>query len=360
MIPAQKLLAQAPSNIALVKYMGKEDAALNIPANPSLSMTLSGLCSWVEFMPGSEALTLRSEPPEIPAGASLPLAKLSLNEAGAQRFLRHAKRVWDQAPAVLQRFGIESTGGAEPTGRLATANTFPASSGIASSASSFAALTLVLFAARSQDSELFDEKFTASSELRAQVAAVARQGSGSACRSFEGPFVQWDREAGASVETYLPEMADVVLLVSSESKRVSSSAAHTLVRSSPLWVGRQKRAYQRVRDAQAALAIGDLQALARLAWAEFWEMHSLFHTAGEPFSYMEPGTIEVVRWIEPLLTDEFPPIVTLDAGPNVHLLVPVAQVEEWKQVLAERFPAIRVVSDVQGRGAKLHLPGGRA
>jgi diphosphomevalonate decarboxylase len=81
-------------------------------------------------------------------------------------------------------------------------------------------------------------------------------------------------------------------------------------------------------------------------------MHSLFHTCSEPFSYFEPGTIEAIQWLAPLMQTDEPPIVTLDAGPNVHILVPTEKAEQWRRSLKDRFYQFTVLEDRQGRGAQ--------
>ena len=99
------------------------------------------------------------------------------------------------------------------------------------------------------------------------------------------------------------------------------------------------------------MASGDLRALAFAAWAEAWEMHSLFHTSAEPFSYWEPGTLDALHFLARFLKDELPPIVTLDAGPNIHVLVDKARAERWRAILGDRFGEERLLEDRQGTGA---------
>lgn len=358
------IVAEAPSNIALVKYMGK-DGPGNLPANPSISLTLSGLRSLVEAR--SAAHGADRWVPEAPAaGGESPM----LSEAGAARFLMHVERVRRASPAILARFGVASR---EPGAlEIRSSNTFPPASGIASSASSFAALTLATAASCSSDREAFEKAWAREVELRRAFAVVSRQGSGSSCRSFEGPWVVWEGDSAAAIESSsVTELVDLVLLFRSEPKEVSSSDAHHLVRTSPLWDGRVERATVRLRDIEAAIGDGDLLPIALHSWSEAWEMHSLFHTSAEPFTYFEPGTIECLRWFSGVLApfirapqsvkrpSSVPPIVTLDAGPNVHVLVPADEAADWKARILSRFPGLRILEDRQGRGARLlgEVPG---
>lgn len=350
--------ARAPSNIALIKYMGKDDAGANVPANGSLSLTLDSLRTVAEVR------VLRGPPvsrwvAELPAAArGLDGARVPpLSEAAAARACRHAERVRAQAPDLLARHGVRARSGLEDVAlELRTANTFPAAAGVASSASSFAALTLAASAALAEDLDAFQRAYANRPAFRQELAALSRQGSGSSCRSFDGPWVRWDQDGASALRAgnRMPAMTSLVLLVAQGPKAVASSDAHRLVRTSPLWHGRVERVAARLGLACAALARGDLRELARIAWTEMWEMHSLFHTCAEPFTYWEPASLEALRWFAPHIgAGEAPPIVTMDAGANVHCLVPSADADAWAARLREAFPARGLLEDRQGPGASL-------
>jgi len=145
-------------------------------------------------------------------------------------------------------------------------------------------------------------------------------------------------------------------MVSSHAKAVSSSQAHERVRTSPLWEGRIQRANERFVQLLGAIGRGDLKMIASQSWREAWEMHSLFHTSVPPFSYFEPGTIGVLNFLAPFVEGERPPIVTLDAGPNVHLFVPYDDKAQWRAKLAGAFPgghSVKVLEDSPGTGAQV-------
>jgi diphosphomevalonate decarboxylase len=359
--------ARAPSNIAIVKYIGKRDGATNIPENPSLSLTLNRLCSYVEItcsdapelpelpdLPGLDEAAWAPEPPLLWSGYDdLKLQVPNLDEEGIGRFLTHFERARDAAPAILSKYGVPV---AAQTGKarsylIRSGNTFPASAGIASSAASFAALTLATALTRAGDQAAFDRAFHSEAGLRHDLASLSRQGSGSSCRSFEGPWVGWEREHAFKLDASTPKLAHFVLLVSSAAKKVSSSAAHRLVKESPLWAGRVDRASARFEQARRALAEGDLARLARIAWDETWEMHSLFHTATEPFSYWQPRTIEILQWLSAFVNGPEPPVVSMDAGPNVHLIVAATRADFWREMLIERYGRDSFLEDEPGGGA---------
>ncbi|MFZ9595660.1 MAG: hypothetical protein ACO3A2_06230 [Bdellovibrionia bacterium] len=360
----KRFLVTAPSNIALVKYMGKTDSTLNLPANPSLSMTLSQLSTWVDLevqSPSNSSQSAASSEnqgpdvviPELPRGVPpldhLTLQVPDLSASGTRKVLDHLSRVKQEAKTLLPRFGLKAVSPGPL--HLRSANTFPTASGIASSASSFAALTLATVLSCMQEPKEFLALGSQKSAFMRALANLSRQGSGSSCRSLEGPWVLWDHNEVSSVAASLPELTDLVLLVSSSAKEVSSSQAHQRVLSSPLWSNRISRAQHRVQQLNDALQQGQLAQISQLAWSEMWEMHSLFHTSAEPFTYFEPMTLAILKWLSPFLKDPHPPIVTLDAGPNVHLLVETPRVAQWVDRIERQFPELRILQDRQGLGA---------
>jgi diphosphomevalonate decarboxylase len=326
-----------------------------MPANASLSVTLSELRTVTELREipgpfGTRGPLKFSE--ETPAGLGPEQAHRF--KPDLPRVTAHFERVRERAPALFSRFGIEL---GEPAAHveLRTANTFPASSGIASSASGFAALTLATVALMADKPAELKRVYAVSPDLRSALASLSREGSGSSCRSFEGPFVAWEGDRARRVPAdALPSLAHFVLMVSSRSKSVASSEAHERVRSSPLWRGRPERANERFLLLLGAIGRGDMAQLAGQAWREAWEMHSLFHTADPVFSYWEPGTITVLNFLAPLIAGENPPIVTVDAGPNVHVLVRSDDQAAWRMKLLAAFPAqsgIKILEDLPGPGA---------
>jgi len=351
---------RAPSNIALMKYMGKIDAQKNIPENASLSMTLDSLASWVsiESKPASGAgsVTLLPEAPGESSKFRIP----NLSEKGRQKVIRHVEFVRQSLGSLLAPYGLEPI--SEPVDLvMKSANTFPEASGIASSASSFAAITLASAVAFSKDPEAFEKAFTAEISLKRALARLSRQGSGSSCRSFEGPFVEWEGESAFAAESALPALRHFVVLISDSPKAVSSSEAHLRVKTSPLWKDRPARVHARLELLKTALKQADLSTLARLTWEEAWEMHSLFHTSQPPFSYWRGGSVEALQWFAPLVggakaPDGALPIVTMDAGPNVHVIVPEADGEIWKARLEAQFGAHALLQDRPGTGARIVRP----
>ena len=194
-----KATAVAHPNIALVKYWGNIDQTLRLPANPSLSVNMAGLNSTttVAFDPALES-------------DQVELDKSPLTGDRYCRVVGHLDHVRQLA-------------GRDERARVVSHNNFPAGAGLASSASGFAALTLAAAAAAGL------------SLSQAELSALARLGSGSACRSVPGGFVEWhpgDTHAASFGVSIAPPdhwaLADVVAIVASEHKDVGSTPGHAL------------------------------------------------------------------------------------------------------------------------------------
>jgi len=294
-------LATAPSNIALIKYMGKSDATVNRPTNTSLSYTLSNLQSIVglelhEAQGGDDKWQ-----PLLKYGEQK-LAAFELTENGRGRFLRHLRRL-----KTIYSFPGSFT--------VRSGNNFPSDCGLASSASSFAALTKVALQALGE--------ITGKKALPVHEASeLSRQGSGSSCRSFFAPWSIWNVDGAAELDLGYADLIHQVIVVDDEKKAISSSEAHLRVTSSLLFRGRPDRAEQRSQELIKALREKNWRAAFEITWAEFWDMHALFETSVPSFGYMNEKSLAVLRWVQRNSWEKNGdgPLVTMDAGPNIHLL----------------------------------------
>lgn len=300
-------LAEAPSNIALIKYMGKKDSQSNLPDNASLSYTLGNLLSAVQL----ETISLKKdlwEPLNIPGAAPF-----LLSAKGQVRFLEHLariKRYFDYDGYFVVK----------------SSNNFPHSSGLASSASSFAALTKCAVLALS---ELTQKPLPNIDEQ----AKLSRQGSGSSCRSFYAPWALWQEDEVKSVDLPYKELLHEVIIISGQEKEVSSSEAHKRVKTSPLYATRSHKAEEHLKLLLNAFMAEDWASAYTLCWREFQDMHLLFSSCMEPFSYMTEETEAVLKNLQHFWEKNGDgPLVTMDAGPNIHLLYRLDQAE-----LANRF-----------------------
>lgn len=357
---SKRVVVRSPSNIAIVKYMGKADLSLNLPENTSISMTLKDLCSVVDLEAAivsddekkAGRIFWEVEPPRIHSfERELHVPRLS--EKGIQRMIRFCDFLKKEIPLVLKLFQLKSHSPEQMNLWVRSANTFPTAAGIASSASSFSAVTAAFLHLFAQDEEQLRKTWEESPALRIAVSAISRQGSGSSCRSFEGPWVAWNSVSASPLSSQLPELVDLVLMVDSGEKKVSSSQAHQAVKTSPQWEGRPQRAEQRARRLESAIQDRNFEELARISWEDMLDMHELFHSSQPSFSYWTPKTREILSWFEEERNKGgFIPAVTLDAGPNVHVLLPVDQKEDGLKKIRGRFPDIDIMTDCQGNGVQ--------
>ncbi|GAB4391608.1 MAG: diphosphomevalonate decarboxylase [Gammaproteobacteria bacterium] len=283
----------APANIALIKYMGKTDASSNIPTNSSLSYTLNNYLTTVE-------LELAEHDQWQPWNEQNPF-NIALTETAQQRFIKHLQFIKKQLNCPAH-FIIRST------------NNFPANCGIASSASSFAALTKAAVQA------ICELKQIPLLSIE-QQARLSQQGSGSSCRSFYSPWCLWQGDNVKPVDLAYKELDHAVILVNAGTKAVSSSSAHQRVTTSLLFSNRVERAEQRLTILLDMLSQSHWKDAFQIVWEEFWDMHALFETARPSFGYMTADSMKVLQYVRDCWQQyKDGPLTTLDAGPNVHLL----------------------------------------
>lgn len=322
--------ASAPSNIALIKYMGKTDPSLNKATNSSLSYSLENLRTFVRIRRISSSAS-----DTWLAYARHDLRPIQLSEKGLSKFLSHFN-------FLKQQFGI--TGHFE----IQSANNFPSDCGLASSASSFAALTLAAYefylteigenpAEKIQNKKVF---------TGAQLAALSQKGSGSSCRSFFGPWSLWLTTGAEKIELPFPVLKHQVLLCDESVKSVSSSEAHKRVLTSDMFSGRIARAEERLNGFVAALRNENWKSAFEIAWNEFWDMHILFQTSRPAFFYMNEATLSALK----SLHDSWQktgdgPLITMDAGSNIHLLYRPDQMTIYKKTIADFNPIMPIWTD---------------
>lgn len=323
-----KATAIAHPNIAFIKYWGTHDARLNMPLNDSLSMNLGALTTQttVEF---DDAL----EKDEIIIGEESP------DET-------------TQARVVAQLGRIRSEAKTQAKARVHSRNNFPSGAGIASSASAFAALTLA--GTRAAGLELGERN----------LSILARQGSGSAARSIPGGFVEWLAATNTTSTSDLsyarqlmpPEawdLHDIIAVVSPEPKKVGSTEGHSVAGTSPFFGERLSRLPIRYHRVRRELLAKNLKGFGPDLEAEAIELHMIAMTSRPPIFYWLPGTVRVMDAVRQWRSEGLEAYYTLDAGPNVHVLVEAKNADE----LAKRVRGLADIQDVlvsaPGEAAKL-------
>ena len=335
----------SPSNIALVKYWGKKKD--QIPENPSISFTLDNCKTTTKL-----SFSKKDNQNEFSFDVFLDDEKKDDFKPKIETFF---KRIEAYLPFLKDyHFKIE------------TSNTFPHSSGIASSASGMRALALCLMSVEMELSEAISDTL-----FIQKASFLARLGSGSACRSLEGDLVVWGNHAeidGSSdlygvkypfeVHQNFKNYNDTILLVDKGEKQVSSTVGHNLMHGHPFAAQRFDQAVENLSNLKSILKMGDLYAFIALVESEALTLHAMMMTSMPYFILMKPNTMEIINkiWAFREATNS-KVCFTLDAGANVHVLYPENETEEVqgfiKTELAIYCQKGEYINDKVGFGAKL-------
>ncbi len=327
---------QSPSNIALVKYWGKK--GFQIPSNASISFTLS------ECHTNTELRWFPSNHSDIDVyfdGALNPNFKPKV-----AALLGHMQ---EQYPELTHyRFEVHST------------NTFPHSSGIASSASGMSALALCFCT-------LLQEQGVLKHDFLQEASYWARIGSGSASRSVYGGSVVWGEHSdfeGSSdefatsfrhVHPVFNSFQDTILIVHEGEKSVSSTVGHGLLKGHPFADQRFTMAQENMSRIKTILENGDLDSFVELVEFEALTLHSMMMTSSPSFILMEPNTLNIIQKIRNHRKQNGGHITfTLDAGANVHMLYPEKDKQAARDLINNELVALcangRYICDSVGNG----------
>lgn len=296
---------ECPSNIALVKYWGKKPGQL--PMNPSLSFSLKK---------AQTKTSVRIEPASRRKVEFLFEGKPSAFAGRVEKYLAAMSLEHDWLNDYA--FYIESE------------NTFPHSTGIASSASAYGALALCLVDLKQQVTQ---KKFTPQQFLQ-KASRWARLGSGSACRSVFPSFALWGRLEGVPNSTdcnAIPltdklhpdyqSLRDAVLLVDSSKKQVSSSAGHELMNAHDFKDVRISQAHKHLSQLLEVMKSGNHQRFFQLIEKEALSLHALMLTSDPSFILLQPNSLSVIAKIREFRQQTGLAVgFTIDAGPNIHLI----------------------------------------
>lgn len=323
---------ECPSNIALVKYWGKD--AGQIPMNASVSFTL-------------KASVVRISMAWKPVGeGSGGLSEFSLNGARNAGF---QKRIAGYLHSLQPFFPFLSRTAIS----VKSESTFPHSAGIASSAAAFGALSLCIcsmeqqllqgvpgreypeVAAKTESGVVNPKNEKPDPGFLEKASFMARLGSGSACRSVHGGFVAWGEtptlagsgwESGVrlydrDVDTRFSGLRDAILVVDDGEKAVSSSAGHALMRQHVYRSSRIAQAGANMEKMLMAVRLGDEDMFFRVLENEALALHGLMMTSDPGFVLMKPATLEALQRIRDFREKSGLNLgYTMDAGPNIHLI----------------------------------------
>lgn len=318
------VLAQASPSFALAKYWGKADREINLPATPSIAITVDAL--WLRA-----TVTLDSDSDSDSAklftvdGSAVPSARVAPFLAALRAEL----------PELVGSLSVAASGN------------FPQAAGLASSASLFAAVAFgaASLAGRGDDLQ--------------RVSRIARVGSASAARSVFGGFSSLgagEQSARAELSAeHWPQLRLLVAVVDTAAKPVSSrEAMERVAGTSPYydaWVRDAAATYQEIRD---ALYKRDLDRLGQHMRLSYLRMFGTMLSASPPINYLRPGSVAVLHALQELRDDGVAAWETMDAGPQVKVLTTEQQLPLVRDALAATgIPRDRLIETAPGDGPRL-------
>ena len=339
---------KTPSNIALVKYWGKTEP--QIPKNASISFTLSNshTITTIDFMSkgNSEANNNDINFEFFFEGKK--------KEDFKPKIAKFFERILEYCP-YLTTYNMV----------IHSENSFPHSSGIASSASGMRAIAMCLMSLeRSLSKTELSDEF-----VNKKASFLARLGSGSASRSIEGPLVVWGNHPaieGSSdlfgvlfpykVHEVFNNYQDAILLVDKGEKQVSSTVGHDLMHNHPFATQRFQQANENLATISDILQQGDIDLFINLVESEALSLHAMMLTSSPYFILMKPNTLEIINAIWRFRKDTGSKLCfTLDAGANVHVLYPANESENVLQFIDNKLSMFcqknHYICDVIGLGA---------
>ncbi|UKN02489.1 diphosphomevalonate decarboxylase [Paracrocinitomix mangrovi] len=334
-----KVKWRCPSNIAIVKYWGKK--SVQIPCNPSLSLTLSNSYTEVEVTVSEKTTHEQVELTYYFEGEE--------NQKFGNRVAAYLADNIDSFP-YLNMVAVT----------IQSKNSFPHSAGIASSASAFGAIALAMLdiAYQFEEKEIDDDFYQKASEL-------ARLGSGSACRSVFPSYSIWGEVDGIegtsneyavgvhNIHPIFKNYKDAILIVEDEPKKISSTVGHSLMNDHPFAEIRFKQAEKRTKELVDILEEGDIDSFIQICESDALTLHAMMMTSTDYYLLVKPGTITAIEKIMQFRLENLVPVCfTLDAGPNVHVLYP----EKYQDVVEEfintelKDTYKKVIFDHEGEG----------
>jgi len=312
---------KAPSNIALIKYWGKREQ--QIPENPSISFTLDACFTLTTL----EFNKCKSGNNEVNFDIYFEGEKKEEFKSKIERFFI---LIQQYVPFIVNYDFV-----------IHTRNSFPHSSGIASSASGMAALALCIMSLEKQLNPAIPDDF-----FNKKASFLARLGSGSASRSIEGPLVVWGNHTNikgssdlfsikfpSTIHENFKNYHDTILLVDKGEKQISSTLGHNLMHNHPFAKKRFEQAHQNLSKLATILQKGDLKNFIGIVESEALSLHAMMLTSDPYFILMKPNTLSIINKIWEFRTQTSANLCfTLDAGANVHILYP-----EKEKVLINQF-----------------------
>lgn len=319
-----KATAIAPSNIAFIKYWGKRDENLRLPENGSIAMNLSNLltCTTIEFSP-----LLKSDELTIDGRREL--------GAGLERVTKHLDRI-----RLLAKIKTKA--------KIVSNNNFPRGTGLSSSASGFAALTLA--SSKAAGLNLSERK----------LSILARQASGSACRSIPDGFTEWldgsSSETSYSISIYPAthwQIFDIVVIISKEMKETPTTEGQRLARTSPFYSQRLMFVQNKIKKCKNYIKARNFKLFGELIESEALELHAIILTSRPSLIYWLPTTVMLMKLVKQWRNEGIEVYFTLNTGQNIHLIVETKNRDEILKRLEKAKGVTKVIVNKPSIGVRL-------
>ena len=311
--------AIAQPNIALIKYWGKRDIEQNLPAVGSISITLRELSTRMSV--------------EFDNGLATDI--LTVNDSPDTKMLPRLSDCLDRV-----------AGPDRSRAQVTSSCNFPIAAGLASSASSFAALTVAAAAAADKTLDV------------AELASLAGRASGSAARSLFGGFVEL-KNVGDEIACRTIREADtwplcvVVAVTATGPKAVGSTEAMEISRkTSPFYSNWVEQQEQDLDTARAAIASRDFEKLAAIAEHNCLKMHSIMWASRPPMVYWNAATMRCLQTVRKLQGKGIGVFFTIDAGPQVKAICLPEHVAAVEDALRATDGVVELMTSGLGGGAR--------
>lgn len=322
----KKYKAKANANIALIKYWGKENEELIIPNTSSLSLSLDALYTET---------------------------KVSFIDSKKDKFYLNGQEQGEDELKKISKYIdlFRNLAKSDKRVLVESYNHVPTAAGLASSASAYAALATALNA-------LFETKLS-----QKDLSIMARRGSGSASRSIYGGIVEWekghDNESSFAKKIDNPglDMAMIIVLVNKNKKSISSrQAMKTTMASSPLYESYIKHSKKDLEAIKEALKNKDFKKIGEITEHNAMQMHATIISSNPPIIYFEEDSIKAINKVRELRTKGIPAYFTMDAGPNVKILIQKADTDKVMEDLLKDYKESELIySDIASEDASVEV-----
>lgn len=320
----QSKWVRAHTNIAFIKYWGKENEELIIPMNNSLSLTLDAFYTDTQ----------------VTFDSSLKADILYIDNE------EQDKTALNKAAVILDL--VREEAGITDFAKIESINHVPTAAGLASSASGLAALAGAASLAAGLDLS------------KKELSRLARRGSGSASRSIYGGFAEWEKGTSDMDSVAVPiddadwDIGMIFIIVEDGRKDVSSTEGmRRVVETSPYYEGWVSSAASDLVEIKAAIQDQDLVKVGEIAERSAMKMHALNLSANPPFNYWSPESVAAMRKVLEFRDQGYPVYLTMDAGPNVKLICKASEMDELYESLLKTYRKDQLVLAKPGPGIQI-------